>query len=47
MSASTTIPVAATVSGITALVEGQRFASYDDFKIALKDWEFYLFILFI
>jgi hypothetical protein len=39
MSASTTIPVVATVTGITALVERQRFASYDDFKIALKDWE--------
>jgi len=36
MSASTTIPVAATETAITALVEGQRFTSYDDFKIALE-----------
>jgi hypothetical protein len=39
MSASTTIPVVATETAITALIEGQRFTSYDDFKIALEDWE--------
>jgi len=39
MSASTPIPVVATETAITALVERQRFALYDDFKIALEDWE--------
>jgi len=39
MSASTTIPVIATETAITSLIEGQRFISYDDFKIALEDWE--------
>jgi hypothetical protein len=39
MSASTTIPVVATETAITAFIEGQRFTSYDDFKIALEDWE--------
>jgi len=34
MSAWTTIPVVATETAITALIEGQRFTSYDDFKIA-------------
>jgi hypothetical protein len=38
MSSSTTIPVVATETA-TALVEGKRFASYDDFKIALEGWE--------
>jgi len=35
MPTSTTIPIVVTVAGITALAEGQRFASYD-FKIALE-----------
>jgi len=39
MYVSTTIPVVATETAITALVEGQRFTSYDDFKIALEDRE--------
>ena len=39
MFASTTTPVVAAETAITALIEGQRFASYDDFKIALEDWE--------
>jgi hypothetical protein len=39
MSASTTIPVVATETAITALIEGQRSTSYDDFKIALENWE--------
>jgi len=36
MPTSTTIPIVVTVAGITALAEGQRFASYDDLKIALE-----------
>jgi len=39
MFASTPIPDVATETAITALVEGQRFTSYDDFKIALENWE--------
>ena len=39
MSASSAIPVVATETAITVLVEGQRFTSYDDSKIALEDLE--------